>query len=223
MENKDGDSYLIKTAADLATISALTDATNLTFKLTENLAAPDNFNLHNGTLDGDNHLLTNINAAINGTVSNLYYHGATLAKSGNNVTNGEKYQRTTTAGAVVATDKISYAAKVVDDFTSKVEVSGSKVKITKDALQGETITLNNADGQSYELELTNEVEQLSNGKPTQTAAAQIKNGNTATHYASSGGEKFTLTGIKSADGVTVDNYKVTVATDALDMTATRLL
>ncbi|MBQ7494099.1 MAG: hypothetical protein IJT47_06710, partial [Selenomonadaceae bacterium] len=270
-----GDYYKIQNAQDLATISALTDATGLTFKLDANLAAPDNFNLHNGTLDGQNHLLTNVNAPINGTVKDLYYHGTatlsggtkvyaialpegvtangtlkfgsdTYAKAGDTITisgysGGEitfdsganftisgltypettegfdatgKYQRTTTAGAQVGTDKITWAAQeVVDLFTlsgvntSKVTVSLGKVTISRDALQSTLITLTNADGQSYALELANDVEQLSNGRPAIMTAAHLdgdnyigtrysdyytQSGNTATHYAASGGDTITI-------------------------------
>ena len=329
--DKDGDIYLIKTAADLdglATYAAANSCAGMTFKLMDNFELPDNFTLNGGTLDGNGKLLTNVNSDLGGTVENLYYHGAanitggtkvyvinlpenvtadgalkfgndayakagdtitigsylsgeitfdsgaTLAKSGNNITvtvgdktftisgltfsassdsfNGEKYQRTTTAGAVVATDKISYAAQTVDKLftltgvdTSKVEVNGDKVKITKDALQGKTITLNNADGQSYALELANEVPQLSNGKPAITAAAQIKDGNyigasysdyytqsgnTATHYASSGGDTITfarditddlITNAITESGELVNgqykvSYTATIGTDILD-------
>ncbi|MBR4032392.1 MAG: hypothetical protein IKJ07_06630 [Clostridia bacterium] len=329
--DKDGDIYLIKTAADLdelATYAAANSCAGMTFKLMDNFELPENFTLNGGTLDGNGKLLTNVNSDLGGTVENLYYHGAanitggtkvyvinlpenvtadgalkfgndayakagdtitigsylsgeitfdsgaTLAKSGNNITvtvgdktftisgltfsassdsfNGEKYQRTTTAGAVVATDKISYAAQTVDKLftltgvdTSKVEVNGDKVKITKDALQGKTITLNNADGQSYALELANEVPQLSNGKPAITAAAQIKDGNyigasysdyytqsgnTATHYASSGGDTITfarditddlITNAITESGELVNgqytvSYTATIGTDILD-------
>ena len=66
--------YTITTAEQLAAINACTDCTSLTFTLDANLAAPENFNLHGGTLDGNGKLLTNVNSNI-GTVSNLYYRG----------------------------------------------------------------------------------------------------------------------------------------------------
>ena len=123
--------------------------------------------------------------------------------------------------------------------TSKVTVNGDKVILTADSFTGDEITLTDGTDAAvqtqvdYKLDLgalpttgatIPETKTLNNGTLSYTAASTgtyyTLNNNIATRTAQTGGEIFTLTGIKSAGGVTVDNYKVNVTADALDMTAT---
>lgn len=71
--------YAINNTDNLQTLNNYTGSTgDLTFRLTADMAAPDNFDLTNfeGTLDGQNHLLSNVTGNISsGTFENLYYYG----------------------------------------------------------------------------------------------------------------------------------------------------
>ena len=142
----------------------------------------------------------------------------------------------TTAGYTVANNQIVYsAAQDGNIFTvtgvkdiDGLSLSGTVVTVSSKALSGANVTI--SDG--YSLTLANDVsapteikENLtySNGTATYTAAATTSgyalNNNSIVYTAASGGEEVEISGVKSANGITVSDKTITIAASALNRKA----
>ncbi|MBQ6297404.1 MAG: hypothetical protein IJK81_06895 [Selenomonadaceae bacterium] len=188
--------FLIKTAdvlQALASYSTNHTTAGKTFKFTNNIAMPDNFTISNfsGTLDGDNHLITNVktNPFGSGTIKNLYYHGTAEISGATRV-----YTLNLPSGVTATTTATPINFNDVDYYETGTtfELSGHFANMS---VNNVTLTKLDKDKYSYTLGVAD-----AEVTTTAYAAEFIANG-TAWDYYDNGYLQFTVDGLVKAPTV----------------------